>query len=237
MNEAWRWILASGLILAGELVGPTTGVEAGSPEISSVIMIHVDNVASVDHKTLLKSEQVATGIFRRAGVEIRWLDSPLSPENTPDTWRSIDSPDLQLRILPAAIADRTSLPRSVMGWAPGVGPDRRQVDVFYSRAKELAWRQVKAHCERNIDRPATVDQILGTIVAHELGHVLLNLASHTRTGIMRGDWDLNDLHDIAYGDLLFTAEQGELMRAAAERQAGKHHIAAVPGLQAPALAH
>src|SRR5215831_2320685 len=74
--------------------------------------------------------------------------------------------------------------------------------VFYNRVKELSHRQINVYRKGIVARPATVDQILGAMIAHELGHVLLNLPSHTETGIMRGDWDLKDLEDFAYGDLL-----------------------------------
>jgi hypothetical protein len=94
--------------------------------------------------------------------------------------------------------------------------------VFYERAEQLARQQmaenrvresstgrVKAHTE--------LGQILGHVIAHELGH-LLGLPSHSQTGIMRADWDLTDLQDIAYGHLLFTSQQSNTIRAEVSRR-------------------
>ena len=55
-------------------------------------------------------------------------------------------------------------------------------------------------------------------MAHEIGHILLNLSVHTPTGIMRGRWDLNDLRDIAEGSLGFTKQQGKVIQAEVTRR-------------------
>ena len=67
------------------------------------------------------------------------------------------------------------------------------------------------------------------MIAHELGHVLLNLPSHTGTGIMRGDWDLKDLEDIAYGYLLFMPQQAETMLVEVARRLDKSHAVEIAG--------
>lgn len=54
-------------------------------------------------------------------------------------------------------------------------------------------------------------RILGEMIAHEIGHILLNLSAHSETGIMRGGWDLKDLQDVAYGELLFTKQQSKVI--------------------------
>src|SRR5260370_39458298 len=41
------------------------------------LTIHVYNYAEVPSQTLIQAENVAARIFRKAGVEIRWLGSPL----------------------------------------------------------------------------------------------------------------------------------------------------------------
>jgi hypothetical protein len=53
-----------------------------------------------------------------------------------------------------------------------------------------------------------VGQILGHVIAHELGH-LLGLDSHSPTGIMRADWSRTDLEDAFSGNLLFARQRAE----------------------------
>lgn len=74
-------------------------------------------------------------------------------------------------------------------------------NVYYDRATSLRSGQ-------NVG----VAGILGNVIAHELGHLLLGSNSHTPTGIMRARWDDKELRKAAMGDLLFTADQAESMR-------------------------
>jgi hypothetical protein len=108
------------------------------------------------------------------------------------------------------MAGRLGLPNNVMGLAPGTGPERRLVYVFYSSVEGLARRQSRAH--------VSTAQILGHAMAHEIGHLLLNQESHSPTGIMRGDWNLKDLQDAVYGYLLFTSQQAGVIRAEVDRR-------------------
>jgi hypothetical protein len=93
--------------------------------------------------------------------------------------------------------------------------------VFYNSVEALAQRQKEVGIKGDSLRYATKAQILGNMIAHEIGHVLLNLRSHSATGIMRGDWDLQDLQDVAYGCLLFTRLQAEIIRAEVVRRVGQ----------------
>jgi hypothetical protein len=54
--------------------------------------------------------------------------------------------------------------------------------------------------------------LLGYVVVHELGHLLLGLDSHSAEGVMRGKWDLEALRQAARGTLIFSASEAERMR-------------------------
>lgn len=57
------------------------------------------------------------------------------------------------------------------------------------------------------------DRILGCVVAHELGHVLLGSNSHSSTGIMAARWTGVELQTLHSGLLLFLPSQKERLRA------------------------
>jgi len=57
--------------------------------------------------------------------------------------------------------------------------------------------------------------ILGELIAHEIGHLLLGPDSHCTGGIMRPHWGERDLEEAQRGQMLFTAQQAERMRAQA----------------------
>jgi hypothetical protein len=62
-------------------------------------------------------------------------------------------------------------------------------------------------------------EILGHIIAHEVGH-LLGVEAHCMTRIMRGDWNSQNLRDAACGRFLFTPQQAEIVRSETRRRVG-----------------
>ena len=63
------------------------------------------------------------------------------------------------------------------------------------------------------ERPGDLDTVivLAHAMAHEVGHLLLP-HGHSDTGLMRADWDADDLWSAANGELNFTAGQAESIR-------------------------
>ena len=216
-------IFVLGLVVTGKASGVAQTTAAGSTDTGLTVTIHVYNSAEVDHKTLKEAEKVATEIFRKVGAESRWVDVALTSENKQENSAnqgSFNLSHIRLDIYPRLMDEHLGLSNKALGLAPGTGPDRQVIYVFYNRVEALAHGQVRAAFEGSIRRPATTAQILGHAIAHEIGHLLLNLESHSATGIMRGDWDLNDLQGVASGFLLFTPQQAEVIRAEVARRVG-----------------
>ncbi len=94
--------------------------------------------------------------------------------------------------------------------ADGTG---RYSDVFWKRAQEL-------HANSNVD----LGEILGSVMAHEMGHLLLGSNAHAINGIMRAHWESGELRRLAMGTLLFLPEQAKRMlgRTAAGCGGGWH---------------
>src|SRR5260370_41912684 len=126
MKTRLRWTLRMGLVLTCGLQPLGHAEAVDSSGTSPAITIHVVNYARVGPNTLTEAEQVATGIFRKAGVETRWADIVLTAEN--NQANSIDHQaftlaDIQLNIFTDVMSDRSGLSSNVMGLAPGTGPD------------------------------------------------------------------------------------------------------------------
>jgi hypothetical protein len=189
-------------------------VAAPSWHTLPTLTIHVSNYAGVDPKELAEAERVATSVFRNAGVTTKWVDAKVA-SNVRYADREDENPpklsQIQVHIVSSSMAGSLGLSNEVMGLAPGSGPDRQLVYVFYDRVKELAQRQVAAQVRGDMVARAGGCRILGEMIAHEIGHILLNLLSHSESGIMRGYWDLKDLQDVAYGELLFTKQQSKVI--------------------------
>jgi hypothetical protein len=216
-RQRWTLIFGLGMVVTGN--DPAVAQTAGLSDPSLTLTIHFQNYAGVDEKTLAEAGKVVTEMFRKAGVESRWVASTLLSENEPEKpidQRSSRLSNIWVNICPPLMAESFSLSSDVTGFAPGTERDRTVVDVFYNRVEALYRRQTKAR-SRGIN--ATMTQILAHVIVHEIGHVLLNIPSHSAIGIMRGDWDLKDLSDAAYGYLLFTPQQAGVIREEVSRRA------------------
>jgi hypothetical protein len=55
-------------------------------------------------------------------------------------------------------------------------------------------------------------ELLGCVIAHELGHLLLGTASHSPTGLMSAVWQDPELQQAVRHKLLFTGDEEERMR-------------------------
>ena len=206
--------LKGSLILGVLLTGGSTALgqsAAATPEGTLVFTIHVYNGAAVDHMTLIQAERTATEIFKKAGVESRWVDSVPPPEDkrANSVYKgSFPFSHIQLTILPSWTSIRVGLPHDLSntatGLAPGSGPDRQSVYVFNDRVGILAKHVADTHADEG--------QITGHVIAHEIGHLLLNAQTHPATGIMRSPWNLWDLQQASYGHLIFTQQQAQVIR-------------------------
>jgi hypothetical protein len=59
----------------------------------------------------------------------------------------------------------------------------------------------------------TLGELLSYGIAHEIGHLLLGTQSHSHDGLMSAHWGREELLLAARGQLNFTAEQAETIRA------------------------
>lgn len=165
------------------------------------VTINVYNDAQLSIRTLAQAEEEATRIFQKAGIESVWVDC--RSLNT-DTHRDAECQNpagpshLALRIVPWSSESGDA----IFGVAfTSAADDGTYADVFYNSAEKL-------HRECH----AAVPKVLGHVMAHEIGHLLLGMNAHSRMGIMRRDWYGPELQSIGMGRLLFSSEQARSMQ-------------------------
>jgi hypothetical protein len=168
------------------------------------IKVVVNDSVGVSGPILNQAESEAGRILRAAGIEIAWADCPREVIVQEACRVATDSSQLVLHIVPTG---KTSTD-SVFGMAflaqDGSG---KYCDVFFDRVEE-------AHRRYGADR----SQLLGTVVAHELGHLLLGSRAHSQIGIMAPVWEEESLRNMGMGHLLFTREQSSLMKMRASNE-------------------
>jgi hypothetical protein len=179
-------------------------------EQTAKITVIVYNYAAIHAQVLAQAEREASRAFERARVAIEWLDCPLSAKDAffPPACRVQTGPlTLEVRLLPKAMTERWPKMAHELGFAiiPVDGGLATIANVFTHEVEQLA----------NGFRRATLDpgDLLGLVVAHELGHLLLGVDSHSPCGIMRANWYRGELRLIAHGIIALTPVQAERMRS------------------------
>jgi hypothetical protein len=203
-------IQISGLAIFAALGAPVQLAAAdATPTVRIVLQIPIRS--SVPLHLVIRAKDEMTRIYRDAGVTISWIDpgavASRDPLESPEDFR----PGLGLVILPEEIAERLTVSSEALGAATGSADDRGRIAyVFFDRVERIA----DTHLNPTRQRPAGMDTVvvLAHAMAHEVGHLLLP-HGHSDTGLMRADWDADDLRSAIDGDLNFTAEQAELIRS------------------------
>jgi hypothetical protein len=184
-----------------------TRVSRPSPVPDAKLTLRVYNYAQIDPVLLAHSEKVAAAIFENVGIEVVWVDCPLSPalfRAYPACQLDMGTTDLVLRLLPHYMATKLRTPDEPLGFAQPCPESEPacELSVFYYWVDELATNGYRA------------DRILGHVIAHEVAHVLIG-PGHSEEGIMRGEWSRYDLERISWGLLLgFTSDQSRQLRRA-----------------------
>jgi hypothetical protein len=160
---------------------------AKPPRASLDMTVQACNSAGVEARTLLAAERETSRIFRDAGVTVAWLNCPSSIEPCPE------------HLL--AITIGNVAPERYTNTSVGVALGEARATIFFPRVREYAKVGI-----------ATDAQILGHAMAHEMGHLLLGEASHSRFGLMRAQWTADELQRMAMGSLVFRPEQSALIR-------------------------
>jgi hypothetical protein len=166
------------------------------------VAVNLYNDARVSEAILRQAEHEAERIFQNAGVDIVWIvcqPSRISPTPAAVCQSPLGLTHLALRI----VSWSSHLGDSIFGSAfLSDDDDGVYCDVFYPGVEIL---------HRSGD--ASPSRVLGHVMAHEIGHLLLGTNSHSTTGIMRPHWQGEELRRIGMGSLLFTPQQVHYIQA------------------------
>jgi hypothetical protein len=168
--------------------------------------------SSVPLHLVIRAKEEMARIYREAGINVSWID-PESVPGQPDSAESTADlrPGFGLVVLPEEITERLTVAPDALGGATGTRDGRgRMAYVFYDRVERIASAYLNPSRQRPMDMDTVV--VLAHAMAHEVGHLLLP-HGHSDTGLMRADWDGDDLRSAVDGDLNFTAEQAKLIRS------------------------
>ena len=153
------------------------------------VMVRVENAAGVPTGILASAQDDARRVFRAAGIDVVWL-----------TGKAAGSDDRIIRVVLPTLtgSDQYLRMEHVDAFALGAANARAGlVHIFWDRLNTFA-------AQFGRDEAG----VLGQVLAHEIGHVLLPGAGHSSTGIMQAKLELRMM-----AALRFTPQQSEQMRS------------------------
>ena len=155
-----------------------------------MMRVLVLNTAGAPVAVLSEAEKAAARVFQAAGIETTWRQAGTGTVDDDLTSMII------INLMSASMEARMKAPATVMGFAVS---GARLASIMYGRVERLA--------QANATDLATV---LGHVIAHEIGHLLLPPGGHSAGGIMNA---MLDLHLAVRGVLQFSSTEVTAMRA------------------------
>lgn len=193
-----------GLPLLVLLWGSVAEASNGDQEVARITVLVHDTVR-ISPSILHKAELETARIFRASGIAIAWVNCSGESANVDDECRH--APGANQFLLHIVPTGKTSTDL-VFGLAfLGEDGSGKYCNVFFDRIEE-ATRALGT----------SVSQLLGTVAAHELGHLLLGSHAHSRWGIMEPAWQEESMREIGMGTFLFSREQSTLMKTRIGRE-------------------
>ncbi len=189
----------SGLALVcacGSWLAPAGPLDTGGKEGNRSFYVHVYNYAKVDHKVLAWAEEKAARLFLQAGVEPIWVTCPRSQQEIGQYPKCHETKGLILNIRPEA-GLKTTQRNHEFGFAL-----QTTAYVFAGSLKGIVQSGV-----------GSWPIVLGHVIAHEIGHLMLGTDSHSSDGVMRARLGPEDWRRASVGQLSFNASQRERIRS------------------------
>jgi hypothetical protein len=193
------------------------------------LQFSVFNRARVPEDKLDQAEARAEKIMSRAGIQLTWLNCSVDASRTARLPSPTISESCRAMHYPEHVAI-TILERPRNATADTFGQaflDQQgsgsYIDVYYERVTAFRTEPVTPSAE-----------ILGCVIAHEIGHLELGPDSHSKTGLMRARWDNKSLSDAAKGQLLFSPPEVLAMQSTLAMASQQTRVGMAPGGDPPA---
>jgi hypothetical protein len=221
LNAVNKHLLELSLILVVGVCGVPRASTAAGTDDARQITVRIHNYAQVESSVLVKAERTKVDIFHEAGLQVVWLDcwTCQIPAKEPVCQIPIGPTDLILNLLPQSISRRSHVTVGALGVA---------LEASETGSGFEAWIFCDLVKDAAIHGQLTQSVLLGTVIAHELGHLLLSTNSHSAFGPMRANWSSKELWAVEHRAMYFSSSESERIRQAviARRQSRERQVTA-----------
>jgi hypothetical protein len=190
------------LIVCGSIVFFSVGLFAESGAHPS-LTIRIYNRIGTPKTQVSEAIETADRILRGAGIDPSWHYCDVPAAAGPCS-RALGINEFMVRFVSAPVDDHgnrfVSFGYSLIDTKTGSGA---LATVFADRVVDAS-ETLRTHA----------GTLLGRVVAHEMGHLLLGSAGHTAGGLMRDEWSSAFIRSNVDEDWSFRVSESELMRTA-----------------------
>ena len=181
--------------MAGRTLASMSMLAAAAAALT--ITVRVYDLYGLSAAEKAKALALAAETLAEANVTANWIDCSRDEQGVapPACLGVLQQGELVLRIM-----DRTTRGPHILGTAIVQEDGPNVIASVY--AASMAVRSAKSG--------VSIVTIMGRVTAHEIGHLLLGTNSHAKSGIMRAEWNMKEVHPV---DWRFTSADAEKMRS------------------------
>jgi hypothetical protein len=197
--RAIRSLLIALFVLAGD---------RGSADTDQGVVVGLANYAGVEAGPLADAVRVATSVLGQAGVRTQWRDCTAVRGHLPCEDGARSQAVLAIKLFGRGQSRAQAPSSDALGVAllPKREGERLVAIVFVEESRVQARRSsVPLHV------------VLGHVMAHEAGHLLLGAPDHAAAGLMQARWSSRDLARAEQGQFRFSEQESSRLRAAVLR--------------------
>jgi hypothetical protein len=170
---------------------------------------------------MTKAQEIASRTYKQIGIGVEWLAVIAQNERAPKDASRVEephspTPQLTINIVTSSMAKKMGYGSDVIGYVtvPPQGGMGRVGYVVYDRIQDVA-----------AGGPTSSSDILGLIIAHDIGRLTLGAGSGTFGGVMNRVWQRGDLERVNPLALGFTPPEIERLQATIQRDAASVPVA------------
>lgn len=156
------------------------------------LTVYVQDLSRVRAAKLNRAEDLANEIFSGAGVRV--------------DWRSGEPSRREKAIVVELVGGtpKDEMPGSLAYALPYEG---EHITVFFDRVQRAA------------EFEPSPNALLAHVLVHEITHLLVGTSRHSKSGLMKPHWTLQDVKSMRWRPLAFTEDDAQLIQAGLARRA------------------
>jgi hypothetical protein len=189
-----------------------TVAKADVVESRPTLVFRIINDGQIPEEVVETAKKHVAHIYGHSGIQVEWFEGDATRCSKVN-----GKLDLTMIFVPESVAQTMNRPKDATGFAvSNDGQGLRRAYIFVERVGRQA---AVVQSRGSLEEKAAKGLILGEVIAHEAGHLMLPHDSHSARGIMQARLNLNTIEQGLRGGLLFTPEQAKQIRGVLASQA------------------